>query len=127
MAANETYNVVNGDMLVWQDVWGSIAQRFSMKTGAAEPVELTTAMPEYEAVWKRIVAKHQLRPLSLQQIIGSSWQFTDRAVAYGLANPADSVLSGIKLRQHGFADCIDTEDSIHHWLARMQAERLLPR
>ncbi len=127
VAANETYNVVNGDMLVWQDVWGSIADRFGMKPGEAEPMELTTAMPEYEAVWKRIVAKHDLRPLTLQQMIGSSWQFTDRAVAYGLANPADSVLSGIKLRQHGFADCVDTEDSIHHWLARMQAERLLPR
>jgi nucleoside-diphosphate-sugar epimerase len=126
VAANETYNVVNGDMLVWQDVWESIARRFGMKVGAAEPMELTTAMPEQEAVWKRIVDKYALRPLTLQQMIGSSWQFTDRAVAHGLANPADSVLSGIKLRQHGFPDCFDTEDSIHHWLARMQAERLLP-
>jgi hypothetical protein len=37
------------------------------------------------------------------------------------------VLSGIKLRQHGFADCEDSEDSLHHWLERMQAQRLLPR
>ena len=114
-------------MLVWQDVWGSIAQRFGMEVGAALPMELTTAMPALEAMWTRIVAKHQLRPLSLQQMIGSSWQFTDRALAHGLANPANSVLSGIKLRQHGFAECIDTEDSIQHWLGRMQVERLLPR
>ena len=127
VAANETYNVVNGDMLVWQDVWASIAERFGMKVGAAAPVELTTAMPAYEAVWQRIVAQHDLRPLTLQQMIGSSWQFTDRVLAHGLANPADSVLSGIKLRQHGFAVCVDTEDALHHWLARMQAERLLPR
>lgn len=126
VAANETYNVVNGDMLVFQDVWGSIARRFGMEAGATAPMELTTAMPECEAVWKRIVAKHDLRPLTLNQMIGSSWQFTDRALAYGVENPADSVLSGIKLRQHGFVDCIDTQDSIHHWLDRMQAERLLP-
>lgn len=126
VASNETYNVLNGDMLVWQDLWGSIAQRFGMAVGAAEPMALTTAMPECEAVWQRIVARHALRPLTLQQLIGSSWQFTDRALAHGLASPADSVLSGIKLRQHGFADCLDTEDSIHHWLARMQTERLLP-
>jgi hypothetical protein len=37
------------------------------------------------------------------------------------------VLSGLKLRQHGFADCFDTEDAIHHWLERMQQQRLLPR
>ena len=126
VAANETYNVVNGDMLVWQDVWGSLAERFGMQAGVAEPMSLTESMPGFEAVWSRVVARHGLRPFSLAQLIGSSWQFTDRAVAHGLANPADSVLSGIKLRQHGFGGCFDTEDSIHHWLGRMQAERLLP-
>jgi nucleoside-diphosphate-sugar epimerase len=127
IAANETYNVVNGDALVWQDIWAGIGQRFGMDVGPAEPLELTKAMPAFEATWSRIVAKHDLRPLSLEQMIGSSWQFTDRALAHGLAKPADSVLSTIKLRQHGFAGCEDTEDSLHHWLERMQAERLLPR
>jgi nucleoside-diphosphate-sugar epimerase len=127
VAANETYNVVNGDALVWQDIWDSIAQRFGMKPGTAESMELTKAMPAHEAIWTRIVEKHGLRPFSLEQMIGSSWQFTDRAFAHGLANPADSVLSPIKLRQHGFAGCEDSEDSLHYWLERMQAERLLPR
>ena len=98
-----------------------------MDVGPAEPLELTTAMPAHEATWARIVEKHGLRPLSLEQMIGSSWQFTDRLLGYGLSDPADSVLSTIKLRQHGFAGCEDTEDSLHHWLERMQAERLLPR
>jgi nucleoside-diphosphate-sugar epimerase len=127
VAANETYNVVNGDVLIWQDLWGSIAQRFGMAQGAAEPLELTRQMPELEATWSRIVSKHDLRPLSLEQLIGSSWQFTDRALAFGVSEPADSVLSPIKLRQHGFAECEDTEDSLHHWLERMQRQRLLPR
>jgi nucleoside-diphosphate-sugar epimerase len=127
IAANETYNVVNGDMLVWQDLWASVAARFGMAVGAPEPMALTTAMPAHEATWARIVARHGLRDLTLDQVIGSSWQFTDRAFAHGLADPADSVLSGIKLRQHGFADCEDSEDSLHHWLERMQAQRLLPR
>ena len=30
-------------------------------------------------------------------------------------------------REGGFADCEDSEDSLHHWLERMQAQRLLPR
>ncbi len=127
VAANETYNVVNGDMLVWQDIWPSIAARFGMPAGEDRPLELTRAMPEREAEWARVVDQHQLRPLTLDALIGSSWQFTDRALAYGLAQPADSVLSPIKLRQHGFAGCEDTEDSLHHWLERMQAARLLPR
>ena len=127
IAANETYNVVNGDMLVWQDLWGGVAQRFGMAVGAAEPMALSAAMPAFEAAWARIVTRHGLRDLSLAELIGSSWQFTDRALAHGLARPADSVLSPIKLRQHGFAGCEDTEDSLHAWLDRMQTARLLPR
>ncbi len=127
IAANETYNVVNGDALVWQDIWRSIAQRFGMDVGPDEPLELTKAMPGHEVTWARIVEKHGLKKLSLEQMIGSTRQFTDRALAYGLTHPANSVLSPIKLRQHGFGGCEDTEDSLHYWLERMQAERLLPR
>ncbi len=88
---------------------------------------LAAAMPAHEDAWARVVDRHGLRPLTLDQLVGSSWQFTDRAFGHGLERAADSVLSTIKLRQHGFADCEDTEDSLHHWLERMQAERLLPR
>ena len=127
VAANETYNVVNGDALVWQDLWASIATRFGMDAGGHEPLCLTTEMPKQEAAWARVVERHRLKPLTLEQLIGSSWQFTDRALAHGIAQPAHSVLSGIKLRQHGFHGCEDSEDSVHFWLERMQRNQLLPR
>lgn len=127
IAANETYNVVNGDLLVWEDIWASIGQRFGMTVGEAQPSELAKTMPTQEALWQKIVSEHKLQLLSLKQMIGSSWQFADRTLAHGVANPADSVLSTIKLRKHGFSDCQDTEDSIHYWLERMQEQRLLPR
>jgi nucleoside-diphosphate-sugar epimerase len=126
VAANETYNVVNGDVLVWQDIWASIAAHFGMPAGPAEPLRLAEAMPGREDVWQRIVVKHGLQPLTLAQLAGSSWQFTDRALGHGQAHPADSVLSPIKLRQAGFHDCEDTEDCLLYWLRRMQSERLLP-
>jgi nucleoside-diphosphate-sugar epimerase len=127
VAANETYNVVNGDMLVWQDLWSSIARRFGMEAGTDRPMSLTTAMPAREDVWQRIVERHRLQRLTLEQMVGSSWQFTDRALAYGLEHPANSVLSPVKLHQHGFYGCMDTEDALHHWLERMQDAKLLPR
>jgi nucleoside-diphosphate-sugar epimerase len=127
VAANETYNVVNGDALIWQDIWGSFAQRFGMATGPDEPVSLAQAMPPLEATWRRIAEREGLQVPSLERLVGSSWQFTDRCFGQGLAQPAHSSLSPIKLRQHGFAPCLDTEDAVHHWLERMQAARLLPR
>lgn len=127
IAANETYNVVNGDALVWQDIWRGIADRFGMPVGEPEPMHLSAEMPKQEPAWARVVERHSLQRLTLEQLVGSSWQFTDRAFAHGIASPAHSVLSPIKLRQHGFAGCEDTEDSLHRWLERMQAARLLPR
>jgi nucleoside-diphosphate-sugar epimerase len=127
VAANETYNVVNGDLLVWQDIWASIAQRFGMQPAGPQPMKLAAEMPAFEPAWARLVKKHDLQEISLADLIGSSWQFTDRAFAHGIENPPDSVLSGLKLRQHGLHDCFDTEDALHYWLERMQQQRLLPR
>lgn len=127
IAANETYNVVNGDALVWPDIWASIAGRFGMQAGDHVPLCMTEVMPAYEDTWQVIVNKHQLQPFTLEQLVSSSWEFTDRALAYGAEHPADSVLSPIKLRQHGFSACYDTEDSLHDWLELMQKNRLIPR
>jgi nucleoside-diphosphate-sugar epimerase len=127
IAANETYNVVNGDTLVWQDIWASIAARFKMPVGKPAALCLAENMPKHEALWAQLVNKHDLASFTLAEIISSSWQFTDRAFAHGVEYPADSVLSTLKLRQHGFADCYDTEASLHDWLETMQKNRLLPR
>ena len=64
--------------------------------------------------------------MTLAQLINSSWQFADRNFAYGQDDPPDRIVSPIKLRQAGFADCQDTEDAILHWLSRMQHARLIP-
>jgi nucleoside-diphosphate-sugar epimerase len=126
VAANQTYNVVDGDALVWQDIWPSIARHFGMAHGDPAPMNLTREMPAFEPVWRGAVERHGLRDLSLAALVGSSWQFTDRAFAYGIAAPSDSVMSPIKLRQAGFADCLDTEDAVIYWLSKMQHMRLLP-
>jgi len=50
VASNETYNVVNGDVLVWQDIWAAVAAHFGMPAGPAEPLRLAEAMPRREDV-----------------------------------------------------------------------------
>lgn len=127
VAANETYNVHNGDALVWQHVFPRIAQVFGMDhTPEPAPQRLETEMPRHERLWADIAAKHDLAERSLQRLVGSSWAFTDRTLAYGHPHPAHQSLSTIKIRSHGFDDCLDTEDALAWWLERMQRERLLP-
>jgi nucleoside-diphosphate-sugar epimerase len=126
VAANQTYNVVNGDALVWQDIWPAIASHFGMEHGDPAPMQLAREMPAFEQVWRRVVERQGLRDLSLAELVGSSWQFSDRAFAFGIDTPSDSVMSPIKLRHAGFADCLDTEDAVIYWLSKMQQMRLLP-
>ena len=37
-----------------------------------------------------------------------------------------ALLSTVKIRQAGFADCIDTDDMLREWLTIFQEQRLLP-
>ncbi|HPA88272.1 MAG TPA: SDR family oxidoreductase [Quisquiliibacterium sp.] len=125
-AAGQTYNVVNGDVMVWQDLWPSIAAHFGMTPGGDRAMVLARQMPQYEPVWAELVARHGLCSGTLDAFVGRSWQFADRAFAAGVDDPVDVVLSPVKLWQAGFRGCTDTEDAVRYWLARMQRARRLP-
>jgi nucleoside-diphosphate-sugar epimerase len=124
-AADETFNVTNGDVLLWQDLFPLVAERFGMRMGPAHPMSLAVLMADKGPVWDRIVQRHQLRPLALEALIGSSWQFAD--FAFSRPGQTASLLSTVKIRQAGFGECIDSAAMLDQWLDRLQAERVLPR
>ncbi|MFI7067185.1 SDR family oxidoreductase [Kribbella sp. NPDC050124] len=125
-AAGETYNVVNGDAIVWRDLWPSIAAHFDMPAGAHVPMRLAEEMPRQAAVWDDIVAKHDLQQRTMHDVVGSSWQTADLTFGFGKERPFDRLMSPVKLRQAGFPGCMDTEDAVLYWLRRLQAERVIP-
>lgn len=57
----------------------AIARHFDMPHGDPAPMNLTREMPAFEPVWGRVVERHRLRDPRLSDLVGSSWQFTDRA------------------------------------------------
>ncbi len=122
----EILNVTNGDVLEWGALWPSFAAVFAMPVGEPEPRRLTEYMPAHEPVWKRLVAEHGLRPLTMADVIGSSWQFADAVFGFG-GTGANTLLSTIRIRQLGFHECLDTELMFRRQLRRLQAEGVLPR
>lgn len=124
-AADETFNVTNGDVLLWQDLFPMVAERFGMRMGPAHPMSLQVLMSDKGPVWQRIVERHQLKPHALETLIGSSWQFAD--FAFSRPGQTSSLLSTIRIRQAGFHDCIDSAEMLDQWLERLQRERVLPR
>jgi nucleoside-diphosphate-sugar epimerase len=126
-AANETFNITNGDVFAWPEVWPALAAAYGLEQGADEPRRLAQWLPEHAEVWDRVVARHGLRPLGLLPFLGESHHYIDALTRPGVSELARPILvSTIKLRQAGFSACYDTEDTLRHWTQEMVRRRLLP-
>jgi nucleoside-diphosphate-sugar epimerase len=60
-AANETFNITNGDVFVWQNVWPTLAKALGVELGDPEPLSLARELPEKAAVWRQVAERHALR------------------------------------------------------------------
>ena len=126
-AWGEIYNVCNGDVLCWRDAWPRIAAHFRLPVGETLAFSLAEAMPGEEALWRDLARREGLRVESLEALVGLSWQYADMIWANPVAAARPTLVSGIKLREHGFPDCIDSEDSLIELLEAMQVSGYLPR
>jgi nucleoside-diphosphate-sugar epimerase len=127
-AANETFNVTNGDVLVIEHLWPAIADAFGMEAGERRPMSLAAEMPARQDTWTDLVRRFDLRsPVDLAAFVGQSFIYADLITGYGLERtPPPSLVSTIKIRHAGFPDCIDTEDMFRRLISGFQADHFLP-
>lgn len=121
----EIYNITNGDVFSWPNLWPGFAGLFGMDTAPAHPHALAAVMPGHESVWNRMVARHGLRPYRYSEIV-PSWQFLDFTLRHGEMRPRHSIMSTIKARRHGFGACADTEEMFARLFQRLQDDKILP-
>jgi nucleoside-diphosphate-sugar epimerase len=125
-AANEAFNITNGDVFEWRNVWPALAQTLGVETGPDTPMSLAAYLDDHADLWDRIVTKYGLRPLSLHQLVGHGDQHADFAFAYGAPEGPRAFVSTIKLRQAGFTETIDTEDAFRNALQSLIDHKFLP-
>lgn len=126
-ARNEIFNITNGDVYAWPEVWPALAEAYGLEPGADEPLRLADWLPAHADVWDRVVQKHGLRPIALAPFLGESHHYIDALTRPGVTEPARPILvSTIKLRQAGFGACYDTEETLRHWVGEMARRRLIP-
>jgi nucleoside-diphosphate-sugar epimerase len=126
-AANETFNVTNGDVFDWRNVWPAISAALGMPVGPDEPQQLGTTMPERADEWDAIRQRHALAAPGLAEFVGESFHYADFCMAYGApSTPPPALVSTIKLRQAGFTEVMDTEAMFAKWFRRFQQQHLLP-
>jgi len=126
-ARDQVFNISNGDVFVWENVWASVARAMGMTVGEPRPLRLAEFMPQKASVWDEIVATHGLRAPGLMDFVGDSFIYADLHFGVGREHAAPpNMLSTVKLRQAGFGDCVDSEDMLVWWIEWMQRERLIP-
>jgi hypothetical protein len=119
-SAAEIFNVTNGDNFRWQHLWDDIATVFDMPTAAPQPMSLVEQMADKGPQWERVARRHGLVATDYAAV--SSWPFADAVLSTGY----DMVQSTVKIRQAGFADCIDTHASVVGHLTRLREHGYLP-
>lgn len=127
-AKNEVFNITNGDVFSWKDIWPAIARSLGMEAGDQEPDLLQETMPEYSEIWNQVVREHHLIPHSMEALVGDSFFYADALFATGADRaPPPALVSTVKLRQAGFNDCIDTEVMFNQWFEYLQSISIIPR
>jgi nucleoside-diphosphate-sugar epimerase len=126
-AKNEIFNVTNGDVFVWPNVWPAIADALGFEAGLHVPLRLDTEIRFREDEWAAIRKAHGLKSGTLKEFVGLSFEYADHTMGYGRDTPGPAaVVSTIKLMQAGFHEVMDTEAMFRKAFAEMQAKRLLP-
>ena len=119
-AANEAFNVTNGDLFRWKRLWPRLADHLGVRLGEVRTLTLADWMKDKEPVWHRIVQRHGLKPSRLADL--AVWDFGD----FVWRQDYDVVSSTTKLRRAGFHAVLDTHDMFVTHLTRYRDARILP-
>ena len=127
-AAGETFNLTNGEVFNWRDMWPALAHTLRVQIGPDEPLSLAEYLPQREHIWNAVVAEHNLRKLSLADLLGESHYYADLCFARGATSPPPPThLSTIKVKQAGFTETCNTEQSFCYWLEDLMSRGILPK
>jgi nucleoside-diphosphate-sugar epimerase len=126
-ARNQAFNVTNGDVFTWENVWPAIAEALDMKPGNAVPLSLAQRYPEWIAPWDELRRRYNLISPDLEAFVGLSFQYADYSMRHGQTQSGPpSIVSTVKINQAGFTEMMDTEAMFRKWFRQARSLRLLP-
>jgi len=127
-ARGQVYNITNGDVLVWRQVWPAIAAALGMAPGPDRPTSLADMLSENAGSWARICRKYDLIAPEVAAFVGESAHYADMLMALGASGAPrlPIIVSTINLRSDGFYDVMDSEDMFSNAFREFQERRFLP-
>ncbi|MEV0087004.1 SDR family oxidoreductase [Saccharopolyspora sp. NPDC050642] len=119
-AENQAFNINNGDLFRWRELWPKIAAHFGLEVADPLPMSLSDVMADKAGLWQQMVADHGLEPHAYQEV--SSWGFGDFVFSWDY----DMFADGSKARRFGFHEFVDTEAMFLEIFDDLRARRVIP-
>lgn len=118
--ANQAFNINNGDLFRWNELWPKIARWFELDVAPPLPMSLAVVMADKEPLWQVMIEKHGLQPTPYKDV--SSWGFGDFVFSWDYDLFADSS----KARRFGFHEYVETEAMFMNIFADLRRRRIIP-
>ena len=126
-AVGQTYNLTNGEVFSWRDMWPAIASALEVAIGDDEPLSIAEYFADRSGLWDSLVVDHNLKSNTLAQVVGESHYYADLCFAYGVSEPLPPIfVSTIKINQAGFTQTYNSEESFCYWLRDLRTRRIIP-
>ena len=119
-AADEAFNLTNGDFFRWQNLWPRLADFFAMEPGPVHTISLTALMADKGPLWDAIAERNGLQRHRYEDLV--AWAFGD----YVFGCDWDVMSSTTKIRQAGFQDVLDSEGMFLDLLTQFREQKIIP-
>jgi nucleoside-diphosphate-sugar epimerase len=118
--ANQAFNINNGDLFRWSELWPKIACFFDLEVAPPLPMSLDVVMADKEPLWNAMIEKHGLERHPYKDV--SSWRFGDFAFSWDY----DMFANGSKARRFGFHEYVDTEAMFMSIFGDFRRRKVIP-
>lgn len=119
-AANEIFNITNGDGFRYANLWKGWADFFGMDVGYPQRIRCSDVMPDKGPIWDRIVERQGLVKLPYEQTAG--WPYFD----FNMDTSWDVLMSDFKRLDKGFTEVVNTEKMFLNLFAEFRRRKVLP-
>jgi hypothetical protein len=120
-AANQAFNIVNGEPFRWCDLWPVFADYFGMEVSVPKRgCSVQRMFQDKEPVWRTLVAKHGLESYAMSELLSA--RFLDESFVIDW----DVQFSMAKARRLGFDVCIDNAQMFLDFFDSLRHRRIIP-
>lgn len=122
---NEVFNINNGDVFRWCDIWPRLAAFFELPSAGPQTQRLPEFLATHAATWQGIAAAHGLQAFPYDRV--ARWAQGDYIAPNSRFACEYDVVSDLgKARRYGFTEQLDSATMFVSLFARLRRERVIP-